>query len=120
MQLIQIDAFDPEPTKAVVTLLRDVVFARRLLGRVDVDAETKLGEDVRATRRRKRLDRAPNDFFRMSGTVNRRRVDPIHAVIDRCVNRLDARAIVLAAPLPSADGPAAQANRGDVEITLSE
>src|SRR4029453_12450513 len=48
-------------------------------------------------------------------------VDPIHALIDGGVNRLDARPVFLAAaPLPSADGPRAQADRGDFKIALSE
>ena len=36
------------------------------------------------------------------------------------VNRVDAGLIVLPAPLPSADGPGAQADGGDFEIALSE
>jgi len=117
VQLIEIDALDAQPAQARVALGPHFRAARGLARGVAVLAEAEFREHERAPRGRQRLHRAADDFLRPARSVDRRRVDPVDAVIDRGVNGRDAGGVVLpAAPHVAADGPRAHANFGDLEL----
>src|SRR5215831_12655184 len=60
----------------------------------------------------------------MSQSINRCRVDPVHAELQRPMNRRDRIVVVLRSPaeLPprTADGPCAISNRSDLQIRIAE
>jgi len=63
-----------------------------------IELHSAFCKNHRPLRRGNLAQRAANHFLRMPDPVHRRRIDPIHAVIDRAPYRRDGNRIVLRAP----------------------
>src|SRR5690606_9681304 len=120
VQLIEVDRLDAEPPQTPLAFLDHFRAARRSTDVRAVVTKAELREDERSPRSRELADGPADDRLRPARAVDRRRVDPVDAVVDRRMDGRDAVRIVLAAPLPAADGPRPDADRRDLEARCSQ
>ena len=122
VHLIQVDAFDVEPTQACFAFAADGVGLQTLADLAILTPDTfALGEHVRLwTEARQRLR---HHFFRMAEAVNCRRVHPVDSRLHRRANRGNRIEIVLRtppeSPITTAHCPRAHSEARDVQIAVA-
>jgi hypothetical protein len=123
VNLVEVDRVDAQARQARLDLTADRVALEAVHDPAAAAVEQRrLGEDVRSLRHS--LKRAADDLLGMSEPVRGRGVDPVHAQLERPVDRGERLLVVLRAPgeLPAtaADGPRAEADAGDVQAGGAE
>src|SRR5262249_40053866 len=124
MHLIQIDRVHTETAQAVFALLAYRFGAEVLMNLAGfVPAQNTLCENIRS-RPRPLAESASDDFLGMAHSVNRCRINPIHAELKRPMDRRNRVRIFLMAPRKfptrASDGPGAKTHRGDGQIRMAQ
>src|SRR5258708_35169049 len=114
MDLVQIDDIDGEAAEAVLDFFTDRISAQYFVHLTfETPAQAAFGTDVRP-RTAPVLQRAADDFLRVSQTVDGGRINPVDAEFERTVNGGNGVVVVLRSPgeLPAraADRPGSVAH----------
>src|SRR5467141_404935 len=127
MELVEIDPIHAEANERGLDLLADDewpeiphwLFERPAA----VLDQAAFREDIGSVVERDVLQRATDDLLRMAEAVNRGGVDPVDAEVDGMADRGDRRVVVLRSPAVepfTADGPGAEPDRRDLEVSGAE
>ena len=107
MNLVDVDDVGAKPAKRVLDLLHDAGAARIAKHFSVLPFEPGLGSDDDARTQLGLGDRFADDLLRAAEAVDRRRVDDIDAVLDRCANCCDRFRLIGSAPHPATNRPRA-------------
>src|SRR6202051_2407768 len=124
MDLVEIDHIDGETAEAVLDFFTDRISAQYFVHLTfETPAQAALGKDV-GPRTAPVLQRAADDFLRVSQTVDGGRVNPVDAEFERAVNGGNGVVVVLRSPgeLPAraADSPGSVAHGRDVQVGIAK
>src|SRR5467141_4491205 len=123
VKLIEVDAFYSQPAKRSfafapygVRLEHTTRFFHRI---VAIPNEAAFREHIRPFGRWQITQQAPDNFFRMAQPIDRRRIDPVDAVVESLTHGGQGVGIILRSPskgpASASDRPRAKSNRCDME-----
>src|SRR5450755_2085880 len=119
MDLIQIDDVNFKTPQTAFTFAANGVCLQRCANPSFVVPDALAFCEYKRTRCA--AGKSPSDhLFRMAETIERGRIDPVHAMVERSVNGGNGVAIILrphaSCPTASTNGPSTDADRADAQI----
>src|SRR5579864_909605 len=127
MKLVEIDSFHTQAAQGSLAFAPYGIWLQsslRLSHGIAFESHAALGENQRALRLWNIAQKPSHHFLRMAQPINRGRINPIDAQIDRVAHRRDGLGVVLVPPAvrpaTSADCPGTESNCGDFQSTRTQ